>query len=99
VNGNALTTVQAGGTTPAQTYSGGTIGQSLWGTVYFPGSMADVQVYNSVLTSNQVGQLYLNNTVPGVSPIGYWPLNGNPNDYSRNGNNGVPTNVVYVPFG
>ncbi|MEM3781866.1 MAG: hypothetical protein QXT43_02815, partial [Candidatus Micrarchaeaceae archaeon] len=28
--------------------------------------------------------------------VGWWPLNGNANDYSGNGNNGVPTNVTFV---
>ncbi|MEM3781909.1 MAG: hypothetical protein QXT43_03045, partial [Candidatus Micrarchaeaceae archaeon] len=28
--------------------------------------------------------------------VGWWPLNGNANDYSGNGNNGVPSNVVFV---
>ncbi|MGC9010605.1 MAG: hypothetical protein ACP5JN_00435 [Candidatus Micrarchaeia archaeon] len=25
--------------------------------------------------------------------VAWWPLNGNANDYSGNGNNGVPSNV------
>ena len=28
--------------------------------------------------------------------LGWWPLNGNANDYSGNGNNGAPANVVYT---
>jgi hypothetical protein len=28
--------------------------------------------------------------------IGHWPLNGNTNDVSRYGNNGVPTNITYA---
>ncbi|MEM0201797.1 MAG: hypothetical protein QXR73_01295 [Candidatus Micrarchaeaceae archaeon] len=28
--------------------------------------------------------------------VGWWPLNGNANDYSGNGNNGVPSNVMFV---
>ncbi|MGC8648572.1 MAG: hypothetical protein ACP5SJ_03745, partial [Candidatus Micrarchaeia archaeon] len=28
--------------------------------------------------------------------VGWWPLNGNANDYSGNGNNGAPTNVIFT---
>ena len=30
------------------------------------------------------------------SLVGWWPLNGNANDYSGNNNNGVPTGVIYT---
>ena len=30
------------------------------------------------------------------NPVGWWPLNGNANDYSGNGNNGVPNGVTYT---
>ena len=62
---------------------------------YFNGSMADVQVYNTALTSAQARQLYLNNSVEGISPIAYWPLSGGLNgtynvtpDITGNGFNG-----------
>lgn len=69
------------------------------GTYVYNGSMADVQVYNTILTSNQIGQLYLNNTVPGVGPKGWWPLNNNLNDQSGNGDSGVSNNILYLPLG
>ena len=63
---------------------------------YFSGSIANVQIYNTSLSANEVQALYLEGI--GGAPIdlqnlvGWWPLNGNANDYSGNGNNGVPTN-------
>jgi hypothetical protein len=66
---------------------------------YFQGSVSDVQIYNISLSSSQVKQLYQE----GVSGqpmgdsglVGWWPLADSANDYSSNGNNGVPTNVVF----
>ena len=66
----------------------------------FPGSIADLQVYNTSLTANEVQYLY--NEGIGGAPIdlqnlvGWWPLNGNANDYSGNQNNGAATNVIYT---
>ncbi|MDE1860339.1 MAG: LamG domain-containing protein [Candidatus Micrarchaeota archaeon] len=67
---------------------------------YFTGLMANVQLYNRSLTSNEITALYyegigghpeaLNNL------IGWWPLNGNANDYSGNKRNGVSTNIYYT---
>jgi len=66
----------------------------------FTGSLANVQLYNAPLSANEIQALYLEGI--GGAPIrlqnlvGWWPLNGNANDYSGNGNNGVPTNVIFV---
>jgi hypothetical protein len=49
----------------------------------FSGSLADVQVYNSILTTTQIGQLYLNNTVPGFKPAGWWPLSSGNNGFTN----------------
>ncbi|EET90424.1 MAG: LamG domain-containing protein [Candidatus Micrarchaeales archaeon] len=38
------------------------------------GSIADVQIYDTYLTNQQVDQLYLNNSVIGAQPAAYWPL-------------------------
>ncbi|MGC8888874.1 MAG: hypothetical protein ACP5K3_02820, partial [Candidatus Micrarchaeia archaeon] len=52
------------------------------------------------LSANEIQTLYLEGI--GGAPIdlqhlvGWWPLNGDANDYSGNGNNGVPTNVIFV---
>ncbi len=60
--------------------------------------MTNVQVYNSALTATQVSNLYLEGI--GGAPIlpanvvGWWPLEGNTNDYSGNNQNGVPSGVL-----
>ncbi len=67
---------------------------------WFTGSIANIQVYNSSLSSSQVQYLYSE----GISGLplsdselsGWWPLDGNANDYSGNGQNGIPTNVIYT---
>ena len=83
-------------------HSGGTgyIGE-LPGCGYnFNGMIADVQIYNTSLSANDVTALYDEGI--GGAPIdlqnlvGWWPLNGNANDYSGNNNNGVPTGVTFV---
>ncbi|EQD33354.1 hypothetical protein B2A_13191 [mine drainage metagenome] len=62
--------------------------------------MADIQLYNTALSANDVQALYQEGI--GGAPIniqslvGWWPLNGNANDYSGNGNNGVPSSVIYT---
>jgi len=58
----------------------------------FYGQMANVQVYSTALSANAVKALYLEGI--GGAPVdlnnivGWWPLNGNANDYSGNGDNG-----------
>jgi Concanavalin A-like lectin/glucanases superfamily len=67
---------------------------------WFGGQMADVQIYNASLDANQVQALYLKGI--GAAPIdpnhivGWWPLNGDVNDYSGNNNNGAATSVIYT---
>ena len=67
---------------------------------YFEGLITNVQLYSAALSSNDIKALYQEGI--GGSPIniqslvGWWPLNGNSNDYSGNGNNGVPTGVTYT---
>jgi hypothetical protein len=54
--------------------------------------VANLQVYNASLSSNEIEALYAEGI--GGAPIkiqdiaGWWPLNGNLNDYSGNNNNG-----------
>ena len=62
----------------------------------FNGMIADVQVYNTPLTAAQVGQLYLNNSVRGISPAGWWPLNSGYNGY--NNQTGAITGNVAVEY-
>jgi Concanavalin A-like lectin/glucanases superfamily len=72
-----------------------------YGTVAYMlnGSIADVQIYNTSLDASQIQALYLKGIgaapVDPVHTVGWWPLNGDANDYSGNNNNGAPTNMVY----
>ena len=76
------------------------IGSRGYGGYFFNGLISNVQIYNTSLSANDVTALY--NEGIGGAPIdlqnlvGWWPLNGNANDYSGNDNNGVPTNVDYT---
>ncbi len=66
----------------------------------FVGDMANLQLYNASLSGPEVGALYDEGI--GGAPVnlqylvGWWPLNGNANDYSGNNNNGVPNSVTYT---
>ncbi len=76
-------------------YIGGYFGASNW-----QGLISNVQIYNTSLSANDVQQLYLEGI--GGAPIdplhivGWWPLNGNAQDYSGNSNNGNPSSVSYT---
>ncbi|MEM4839660.1 MAG: LamG domain-containing protein [Candidatus Micrarchaeaceae archaeon] len=68
--------------------------------LYFNGNIANVQMYDYPLSVNDIQALYQEGI--GGAPIkvqnlvGWWPLNGNANDYSGNGNDGVPSGVTYT---
>ena len=71
------------------------------GVQYFWNSqIADFQIYNTSLSTAEVQGLYAEGM--GGAPtrlqnlVGWWPLNGNANDYSGNGNNGAATSVLYT---
>jgi hypothetical protein len=70
---------------------------------FFDGSVANLQIYNTALSPAQAAALYASGAgaspVPGAGNVGWWPLSSNPNDYSGNGNNGNPTNVIYAAVG
>ena len=61
---------------------------------------ANLQIYNTSLSNSSIQALYKEGI--GGAPInvnnlvGWWPLNGNANDYSGNDNNGVSANVTYT---
>ena len=69
-------------------------------TNFYAGIIANVQIYNTSLSANEIQALYLEGI--GGAPIdlqnlvGWWPLNGNANDYSGNDNNGQAYNVSFV---
>jgi hypothetical protein len=66
---------------------------------YFTGQMSDVQIYNASLTRSQIAASYANGPlgapVSQTALVGWWPLNGNSNDYSGNGQNGQYSNVTF----
>ncbi len=69
---------------------------------YFQGLISDVQLYSTTLTASQVNSIYAEGIggLPLSSGLmGWWPLNGNANDYSGTGNTGAPTNVIYNSIG
>ncbi len=78
-------------------YSPGDVGA---GSV-MDGVIANVQAYDTSLTSSQVASLYKEGEAG--SPItiakGWWPLAGNANDHSGNGYNGVVYNVSFSGAG
>jgi hypothetical protein len=67
---------------------------------FYQGSLSNVQVYNISLDSSTVATLYQRGI--GGAPlelrniVGWWPLNGNSNDYSGNGKNGFPSAISYA---
>ena len=76
-------------------YAGITYGNAEW----FNGSIADVQIYNKSIGLSDITTLY-NEGIGGApvdlnSLVGWWPLNGNANDYSGNLNNGFVYNDLY----
>jgi hypothetical protein len=73
----AVNTITIGGTT---------------GTYYVNGYVSNLQIYNTTLTANDIAALYAEGIggepIAIVNILGWWPLNGNWNDYSGNNNNG-----------
>lgn len=61
----------------------------------FNGVLDDVRLYNQVLTPAQINQV-MNNTAPGVTPVGHWALDEssgtNAPDTGSGGNDGTLTN-------
>ncbi len=69
---------------------------------YLHGIIADIQTYSTSLSSNQISLLYNSGTSSPPANFtayltGYWPLNGNANDYSGYGSDGTANNVVFSP--
>ncbi len=60
---------------------------------FYVGSLADIQIYNGSLTLPEIQKLYQEGyggaPVSNAGLIGWWPLDGNANDYSGYGNNAV----------
>ncbi len=75
------------------------IGQCSCGSFNFNGLISNVQLYNVSLSQGEIYGLYQEGI--GGAPIdpshtvGWWPLNGNAQDYSGSNNEGVPTSIAY----
>ena len=108
-NGNNIVAylngVQVVGTTNTQWPSGFTnltIGRGFANSPerWFMGDVANVQVYNTTLSSAQVSQLYqkgiIGSPLVGMGNVGWWPLNGNAHDNSGRGGNGATANIIYT---
>ena len=68
-------------------------------TYSFNGLMSDAQLYNTSLNNGQISSLYSEGIagapLQSSNLVAWWPLNGNANDYSGNGNNGFAYNLTY----
>lgn len=77
-----------------------TIGSLATTQNYFSGLISNVQVYNTSLSAKQIASLYSEGMggapLAGAGLVGWWPLNGNTNDYGGQGNNGSPNNLNYT---
>jgi uncharacterized protein (UPF0333 family) len=66
---------------------------------YFTGQITDVQIYNGSLSANQMAASYYGGPFAGPvnqrRVVGWWPLDGNGNDYSGNGQNGQYDNITF----
>ncbi|MCL5238892.1 MAG: LamG domain-containing protein [Candidatus Marsarchaeota archaeon] len=66
---------------------------------WWQGSIANIQLYNTSFSANEVQQLYVEGI--GGAPtrlqnlVGWWTLDGNANDYSGNGRNGTTKGLSY----
>jgi len=75
-------------------YSGYHIGSNaIWQGVFFNGSIANVQIYNTALTPQEIQYLYQQGLGGGPvrlqNLVAWWPLNGDAKDYSGNNNHGT----------
>ena len=76
-------------------------GATAIGAYQLSGKIANVQLYDSVLSQAQITTIF-DEGYAGIPPttnglIVWYPLDGNANDYSGNGNNGVISNIQFVP--
>ncbi len=66
----------------------------------FNGYITNLQIYNTSLSASSIQQLYIEGA--GGAPIalknlaGWWPLNGNTNDYSGNRKNGLSQDISFT---
>jgi hypothetical protein len=102
INGAINSKYYIAGAFPGGLSASGKIGgaPTCWATNTNTYSLADVQVYGSALTANQVFALY-SEGIGGApleipSLVSWWPFDGNANDYTTSGNSGSPSTVTYA---
>ncbi len=110
-NSTKLQEIWVNGVVNCSRTSGGTLvtgeplyigsGAGTWdGGAYMDGYIANIQLYNISLSPSEIQALYQEGI--GGAPVdlqhlvAWWPLNGNANDYSGNGNNGQINGVTFV---
>ena len=75
------------------------IGSAYPGVQEFDGMLANIQFYKSQITPADVQSLYsegpTGSPVDPANLIAWWPLDGNAEDYSNNGNNGTVAGVLF----
>jgi hypothetical protein len=68
------------------------------GLQYFEGALDDLRFYNRALSSDEVQQLYAADNDLNAGLVAHYPLDGNANDASGNGNNGTLNgSLSFVP--
>lgn len=79
------------------------LGKECFGANYYNMYLDDIAVWNRNLTQSEVTALYnqspnpvLPSNVPTSGLVAYYPFNGNANDVSGNGNNGVAIGTSYI---
>ncbi len=84
---------------PSEIFNIGGIGTNLFAGQY-RGYISNVQLYSSTLSSADINTLYKSGFYgmprPNDGIVAWWPLNGNANDYSGNGNNGYSHGTAYT---
>jgi hypothetical protein len=76
------------------------IGRYAGGGYFVNGKISNIQIYNASLPAGVIKAIYQRGIsgVPASSGlVGWWPLNGNANDYSRLGNNGTYSSMAFAP--
>ncbi len=86
---------------PSSGYATTNVHISGWGNggYYFSGALSNIQIYNTSLSAGEISMLYTEGI--GGAPVdpthiaGWWPLNGNAQDYSGNSHNGQLTGISW----
>ncbi len=97
-NGKYLSGLTINGNVPSPSTLA--FGEAMDGGGNYYGYLSDVQIYNASLSANDVEQLYMEGIggapIDPLHVVGWWPLNGNAQDYSGNSNNGQAPGVSYT---